>query len=510
MQNISRKLPYVIPALTALIYRLVLPATLVDDAYITMQTARNIALGNGMVFNAGERIFTVTAPLWVFLNAAVRAFGVDSVIVVFVLGLIFEIILSILVVSLGKGLLKNAWGGGFASILLITNPVFSITSLGGMEIALSICAIALSFLMLEKKRPNWALTVAAVGVWIRFDNLILLVVAALWVIFNKDLKKKFACFIPAIVLISAYLALAQIYFGSPIPVSILRKALFPGGESWGISVLLIAREFFYTIVGKNTAYGFGYSPLIIILPFVIGGIILTIKRKGQSVLPLLSFSLTYFLAYVLTGKDYALFFPWYFVPLLLGVYVLAGFGIIGLTKKLLKKPRVVSRAAGGLCVLWALVMLVQGYNRAVDFRYAVSSGREQTYAAATVWLGMHLPENSTICSGEIGAIGFFARPDIRVLDMVGLTRPLDDRRLPVNLIDEENVEAIIYWRFPGQEFGDISEVYPKYEWGEIGEVMIGFRDDLAPGLLEKSDEIPIIMKSIDMGREFRWTYVAAD
>src|SRR5262245_35309826 len=35
-----------------------------EDAYITFRYARNLALGNGLVYNPGEKVFGFTSPLW--------------------------------------------------------------------------------------------------------------------------------------------------------------------------------------------------------------------------------------------------------------------------------------------------------------------------------------------------------------------------------------------------------------------------------------------------------------
>lgn len=47
-----------------------IPAYL-DDAYITLRVARNLADGLGPVYNAGERIQSVTSPLFLLVSAGV-------------------------------------------------------------------------------------------------------------------------------------------------------------------------------------------------------------------------------------------------------------------------------------------------------------------------------------------------------------------------------------------------------------------------------------------------------
>ncbi|MEY4069684.1 MAG: hypothetical protein RL721_298, partial [Candidatus Eisenbacteria bacterium] len=51
---------------------------LTDDTFIHLQYARHLAGGEGFVFNAGERVYGSTSPLWVLLLADAIAMGVDG------------------------------------------------------------------------------------------------------------------------------------------------------------------------------------------------------------------------------------------------------------------------------------------------------------------------------------------------------------------------------------------------------------------------------------------------
>jgi hypothetical protein len=52
---------------------------LIDDVYITLVYAKNLALGKGFVFNHGAPTLGTTTPLWAMLNAIVtQPFGVDA------------------------------------------------------------------------------------------------------------------------------------------------------------------------------------------------------------------------------------------------------------------------------------------------------------------------------------------------------------------------------------------------------------------------------------------------
>ena len=65
-ESAYRKMAYAIPILTVLVARILLPRMILDDGYITLQMAKNLSRGHGLVFNAGERIYAITTPVWGF------------------------------------------------------------------------------------------------------------------------------------------------------------------------------------------------------------------------------------------------------------------------------------------------------------------------------------------------------------------------------------------------------------------------------------------------------------
>lgn len=495
--------PYLIAILIPIIYRLVLPATILDDAYITMRTARNLSLGNGMVFNLGERVFTVTTVLWTMLNALPRVFGLDSIASIWILGLLSEMALAAVLVRIGKSIFDSRWIGTLSAAFLMTNPVFLISSLGGMELPLSLCAIASAFLLLHEKRTTGALLISAIAVWIRVDNLLLLSIIGLWCILDKDRRGRLRDYIPAAVVVAVYLIATWIYYGIPLPVSVLRKAAFPETTLWRVGALRNLTEFAWSIAGKFGTYSLGKLPYLIVPLLVIVGIYSAIKSEKRQLLPLATFTIAYILAFVISGKTYATLFPWYFAPPLLLAALIAASGLDRLFAETMRSKTVRIAAIAVAAVLWAAIMFPFDKSDATEYRDEIMAGREKVYASTTLWLESNFPGRLRICTGEIGAIGFFADDETKVVDMVGLTRPPGDNRLPVQLVIEERVEAIIYWLFRGQEYNDIAPHYPNYEWGQVGDVLIGFRADLAGELLPKSPQLMEIYEEIDMNAEYR-------
>ncbi len=71
------RIPYLLLASLALFLMFLLPlrGSLVDDTYIHLVYARNLAELGELSFNAGEPTYGATSPLWVALLALVHLMG---------------------------------------------------------------------------------------------------------------------------------------------------------------------------------------------------------------------------------------------------------------------------------------------------------------------------------------------------------------------------------------------------------------------------------------------------
>ena len=70
---------------------------IIDDAYLTLRDARNVAQGAGVVYNAGETVLGTTTPLFALLYGAIGAVvGVDWIPLSAVLGNALADVLAVL------------------------------------------------------------------------------------------------------------------------------------------------------------------------------------------------------------------------------------------------------------------------------------------------------------------------------------------------------------------------------------------------------------------------------
>lgn len=75
-----------------------------DDAFISLQYARNLAEGRGLVFNPGERVEGFSNPLWVFLLSALGAAGMPWVFTMKTAGFACALLTLLVLASTTKGL----------------------------------------------------------------------------------------------------------------------------------------------------------------------------------------------------------------------------------------------------------------------------------------------------------------------------------------------------------------------------------------------------------------------
>ncbi len=103
-----------LPLLTLLF----LPVRTIDDAFITFRYARNLAQGDGLVFNVGERVEGVTSLSWTLLLAAVQALRLPLEPAAFALGVTFALLALREAYLLGRGLGASA-GACLAAVALV-------------------------------------------------------------------------------------------------------------------------------------------------------------------------------------------------------------------------------------------------------------------------------------------------------------------------------------------------------------------------------------------------------
>jgi hypothetical protein len=520
-------LPYAVPVLLLLALRALLPACPCDDAYISFRVAQNTALGKGMVFNPGEPIYVSTSPLWVLLLAGLRFVVGDVPLAARILGVLSEGLLLIAMVHYGRRSGLGTTAALLAAVLLVTNPVFLLTSFSGMELPLFLFALLLIAHLVRSGRFTAAAACAACTLWIRFDGLVILGVtlagilaAALWSR-RRDLPAHLArplqilrIVAPALAIALGYVAFGLLVFGDWIPMSVRQKALTAPvmfSHSWSAGSLVLAREFGNALLGRSAYWYTGKTPFVFMLLPLVAGLLLHIMKKSKTLLPLAALCGAYVLAYLATGSAYAMNFPWYFVPVLPPAYLLCGSAVAWLLDAVSRRSTVFLQVTSlglpqaALMLIWLALAFPPLYQDAARLKSVFTDEREQAYASAAVWAGQHLGAGATVAANEIGTVGFFLPAGCSVLDMYGLLRTRSTLEEPyLDLVRRQRPECILSRRhFPCQR--EIENAMPsRYAWFRFRTLDIGLRADLRARLEPLLHELPRIYATLDINREYAW------
>jgi len=137
-----RDVAWVLPSLLAITLlagqAYLLRGWMLDDAFISFRYAENLAAGEGLVYNAGERVEGYTTFLWVVLLAGLHALGVDTVLAARVAGLTLAgacLILLSFAHRFVAGMTRR--DSAVATILLGSSAAFTTWGASGMEVALT-------------------------------------------------------------------------------------------------------------------------------------------------------------------------------------------------------------------------------------------------------------------------------------------------------------------------------------------------------------------------------------
>lgn len=442
-----------------------------DDAYIHMALAKNLALHG--VFGATPYEFTSSSssPLWTLLLAlSYKAFGVHvstSLVLTIIASIGLLMCADFVMRRLGASILLRVIG-----LLWIcgVTPLMAII-FGGMEHPLQIL-IDVAFLyvaarLISRAEIAWdrltytGLVLAMATTAVRYEGALLIAAAAILLAVRKRWSVSVAIAGAGVLPIVAYGVVSLANGGFFLPNSVLVKS----ADNLLSRLLTSPAEF----VSALTQQIQGQTALYLLLFACI--VLLTIERSsGMSrwglryVFPLMAVGVSgVHLLFGQTGwfyryEDYML--------------VLLAIGVIAQLAALagrVQAPRGASLAAitlAGLLLLGSVVMGVnRGWNAWVATPRATENVYEQMYQTAH-FLKAH-PEYESVAIGDLGAVAFY-NDDLRILDLEGLA----ENGEPLATIGRERSTAKDIARRAQEDGCQIAIVFPDYfdlpsDWTEV-------------------------------------------
>jgi len=385
-----------------------------DDAFITYRYARNLSQGLGFVYNRGEQVLGTTTPLYTLLLALISIILQPEIIpgASFIIGIAADVFNVWLLFKLSREIFKDRNIALLISAVFLLHPYRLTVANGGMETSLFILSLLLTYDRYICGNRSLSTSIwSAAAFLIRPDALLALVpVYADW--FFHDKKGSIRSALIALGLISPWIIWSALYFGTPIPHSIIAKDLIynnPPGH---------AAYFLLTFIGTGTP-GPYLSPYIILPIIVFGFPLLTISpwillKKQPRALVISLYPILYTIVMILQNPS--MIFPWYYLPLIPGLLILAA-GLIWFGLKVEKKTKyLIGLGTSLILILFPLFLLVTKPTS------LLSRARESAFRDACAFLAEDELEGRTVLAPDIGVIGW-CLDDVKILDPIGLVSP---------------------------------------------------------------------------------------
>ncbi len=395
-----------------------------DDTYIHLQYAKNLAAGNGFVFNPGENVYGSTSPLWVALIADGIALGLDGLMVAKGLGAIATIWSVILFLQLLRRDLRMPELRAFGVVTWASHAWMSRWSVSGMETPLAVALVLAGFVAFTEGKQWGSRPVRTGALWAlaaltRPEAVFLLVLWGIFLIIDTDsragIRRLLFGALPPAIIYGGWLLYARLTFGSFWPNTLAAKVA--GGEGWDYIAEQLMRQ--AQIVGATDAA-------------LAGALVAALVFAGARVWP---------------GRGQwqaQRLLPWVWVAALPLLYTMRGVPV--LSRYLLpimpilawlswwaverwwsgNAPRREDRRGAallglGLMLLSVVPNLLVHQQKVVPQVDSLSAGMRASLIPWGKWFRENTARDAVVAAPDIGAVGYFS--ERRVLDLAGLVTP---------------------------------------------------------------------------------------
>lgn len=407
-----------------------------DDTYITLRTVDNFVYGRGLTWNPGERVQVYTHPLWMLLLSGIYFFIRNAYFA--------TIILSLMISTAGLLVFAKHYHENTLDLLVVLLPLFLSKSfmdfsVSGLENPLTHLLIVLFYLRFfscdldSMKQRSLLGFLASLAAFNRMDTILIFVPPLLYILINYHQPKYMGQLILSFFPFILWELFATFYYGFPFPNTAYAKL------NTGIpNFLLVKQGVIYVLDSVNrdpiTLTVIGIGGILSLFhghlreKLALGGIVLYICYTvyvGGDFMSGRFFSGCIVLAILLLANRAK---SWHGTQkyALLGAFIILGYSITHppITGKFESMYPIPENSNGVLDERAAYypVSGLMNFNRKNPIPAIAQFARE----------GLQLRENhpGVHVSYNIGFLGFYAGPDIYIVDMLALSDPFL-ARLPV-------------------------------------------------------------------------------
>jgi arabinofuranosyltransferase len=407
-----------------------------DDTYIHLQYARHLAAGEGLVFNAGERVYGCTSPLWVALLADFIALGVDGMVASKLMGITAALASIVLFLQLMRRTVRTPEIRAAATVAWASHAWMARWAVSGMETPLAVAFVLAGFVAFTEgqqwgARPVRTGTLWSLAALTRPEGGLLLGLWGMFLIVDTNsragARRLIFGSLPPIAIFGSWLLFAKVYFGDMFPNTLAAKSAGAIGLDHRLGVMW--RE--VQILGLTDAVVI----VMLIAALLFGGRALWPGRvRAQRLVPW-AWLLLLPALYVSRGVTVI---SRYLVPLMPVLAWLAWrtaeCARLGAADPDPRQRARLGRAAAVVAGLIVAQNVLVWWLLIVPQVHAFTAGLEQGLARWGRWMAVNAPPGTLVATPDIGAIGWYSQH--RVLDLAGLVtremvpilaeRPLED------------------------------------------------------------------------------------
>ena len=386
-----------------------------DDSWIHLTYARNLALSGEWAFQPGRLSAGSTAPLWTFLLAIGFWLHLGPYIWTYLMGEIVLLGLALLCESAARKLTPSyrprfPWIGAF----FVAEWHFQWAALSGMETLLQglVMTAVLVSLMLGTRRYLMLGLLSGLSMWIRPDGLTLLGPVILTIVLvEKTLADKGSALATYLIgfaaLVVPYLAFNLWLSGAPLPNTFYAKQA--EYAAWQLEPLLYRLS--VLLVQLLT------GPSVLLFPGMVAAAILAVRRRVWAMAAALVWSGGYLLLYILRLPAYQ--HGRYLMPAMPILFLVGLLAYVEFQKsRLFGRWHRTVQAVGQL----SLVVLTAAFVFLGARSYGQDVGLIESEMVVTAkWVAASLPPHAVIAAHDIGALGYFDHHPL--IDLAGLVSP---------------------------------------------------------------------------------------
>ncbi len=394
-----------------------------DDTWIHLVYARNLAENGGMYYNDGEWEAGTTSPLWVLLIATFwkpfLLLKMEPIFIPKILSILFSFATVILTFLLLRKLTNSNVFSFIGGVLVAVDPQLTFSKVSGMEIHLFISLMLLAIYLFLTQRSSWAGLSLGLALWARPEAYLIMFTFVVAIIINalrndqswKERLKEHRyfilnCLLFAVIYSSYFLLvnekiLPNTFYAKSVPLSLSNVHNF---------VYLLKGFFLEQLPYFFTGIGF----LLLLY-----GVYALFQKKEFTLIPLILLCLTFGITLTTIAWKKAWFFylSRYFHPLIPLLVVVMIYGIY-LFYQALSPRRVLAFSMAALFLASIFIFVPSSFQQQSELYSWNTFNIREMQVHLGEWVNENTKKNATIYVNDAGAIKYFG--ERYMVDVVGL------------------------------------------------------------------------------------------